>query len=146
MNYLHQSEIGVHGHLKSKNCLVDIRFCLKIGDYGLPRFESNYSRFINCSLRNAKKHWDHPVDAQSLLWTAPEILRKLVGENDKRSQFYGTQKSDIYSFGIILHEIIFRKGPFYLEDENGAFRQLELSHILAQVAQVMSWPQQHGKN
>ena len=133
MNYLHQSEIGVHGHLKSKNCLVDIRFCLKIGDYGLP------------SLRNAKKHWDHPVDAQSLLWTAPEILRKLVGENDKRSQFCGTQKSDVFSFGIILHEIIFRKGPFYLEDENGQIRQLEFSHILAQVAQVMSW-QQHGEN
>jgi serine/threonine protein kinase len=136
MNYLHQCEIGVHGHLKSKNCLVDIRFCLKIGDYGLP------------SLRNAKKHWDHPVDAQSLLWTAPEILRKLVGENDKRSQFCGTQKSDVYSFGIILHEIIFRKGPFYLEDENGQIRQLEFSHILAQVAQVMSWQhsQQHGEN
>ena len=29
----------------------------------------------------------------------------------------GTQKGDIYSFAIICQEIVYRKGPFWLEDD-----------------------------
>jgi len=29
----------------------------------------------------------------------------------------GTQKGDVYSFAIICQEIIYRKGPFWLEDD-----------------------------
>lgn len=38
---------------------------------------------------------------------APEILR----DNKLKC---GTQKADVYAFAIIMHEIIFRQGPFYL--------------------------------
>lgn len=39
-----------------------------------------------------------------LFWTAPEILR-----NPKT---LGSQKGDVYSFGIILYEIFSRMGVF----------------------------------
>lgn len=40
-----------------------------------------------------------------MLWRAPELLRAgLSAEN--------TKEGDVYSFGIILHEIISRQGPY----------------------------------
>ena len=42
----------------------------------------------------------------ALLWTAPEILRDPIPSRN------GTQQGDIYSFAIILQEILFRCGPY----------------------------------
>uniref|UniRef100_A0A8B9KHQ3 Guanylate cyclase n=1 Tax=Astyanax mexicanus TaxID=7994 RepID=A0A8B9KHQ3_ASTMX len=97
MNYLHNSYIGSHGNLKSSNCVVDSRFVLKITDYGLASFRSSYDNEDSHELYARK------------LWTAPELLIY------DRPPPQGTQKGDIYSFGIILQEIALRNGPFYVE-------------------------------
>ncbi|KAA0716523.1 Atrial natriuretic peptide receptor 2 [Triplophysa tibetana] len=97
MNYLHNSYIGSHGDLKSSNCVVDSRFVLKITDYGLASFRSSCENEDSYALY-AKK-----------LWTAPELLIY------DRHPSQGTQKGDVYSFGIILQEIALRNGPFYVE-------------------------------
>ncbi|CAB1332717.1 unnamed protein product [Coregonus sp. 'balchen'] len=96
MNYLHNSYIGSHGNLKSSNCVVDSRFVLKITDYGLASFRSSCENDDSHALY-AKK-----------LWTAPELLIY------DRHPPQGTQKGDVYSFGIILQEIALRNGPFYI--------------------------------
>ncbi|XP_059816635.1 atrial natriuretic peptide receptor 2-like, partial [Hypanus sabinus] len=51
---------------------------------------------------------EQPQINREKLWTAPEILRM-------ESPPTGTQKGDVYSFGIILQEVGLRKGPFFIE-------------------------------
>ncbi|XP_056409707.1 atrial natriuretic peptide receptor 2 [Hyla sarda] len=97
MCFLHRSIISCHGNLKSSNCVVDSRFVLKITDYGLASFRSTCDADDVYALY-AKK-----------LWTAPELLR--MG----RPPPQGTQKGDVYSFGIILQEIALRNGAFYIQ-------------------------------
>ena len=46
------------------------------------------------------------VASPEMLWTAPELLRM-----DERP-VNGTQAGDVYSFAIIVQEILFRTEPF----------------------------------
>lgn len=40
MHYLHyNTPIGVHGNLKSTNCVIDSRWVCKITDFGLDKFK-----------------------------------------------------------------------------------------------------------
>nr|CAB3264428.1 atrial natriuretic peptide receptor 1-like [Phallusia mammillata] len=95
MCFLHGSALHSHGNLKSTNCVVDSRFVLKITDYGLASF------------RSTPTYGDDKY-SEKKLWTAPELLRS------SGRQAGGTQKGDVYSFGIILQEIALRKGTFYV--------------------------------
>ena len=45
-----------------------------------------------------------------LLWTAPELLRTDIPSNR------GSQPGDVYSFSIILQEIIYRDMPYFMND------------------------------
>ncbi|KAM9405586.1 atrial natriuretic peptide receptor 1 isoform 1-T4 [Salvelinus alpinus] len=99
MAFLHNSVIVSHGNLKSSNCVVDNRFVLKITDYGLSSFRTE-SNTDDAHAYYARK-----------LWMAPELLRL------ERPPPCGTQKGDVYSFGIILQEVALRHGAFYLEGE-----------------------------
>ncbi|XP_039759155.1 receptor-type guanylate cyclase gcy-28 [Pararge aegeria] len=95
MCYLH-SGLGAHGKLRSSNCLIDGRFVLKISDYGLNTL---------CTPTDLIKD-----DAYyfKLLWTAPELVAGSVYPG-----VVASLKGDVYSFGIILEEIVLRAGPFH---------------------------------
>ncbi|KAL2094905.1 hypothetical protein ACEWY4_009624 [Coilia grayii] len=95
MKYLHNRGI-IHGRLKSRNCVVDGRFVLKVTDYGL----SEILRSQNITLHESK-----PED---LLWTAPEMLR-----DPSRA---ATHSADVYSTSIIMQEVISRCSPFCMLD------------------------------
>ncbi|XP_065214464.1 atrial natriuretic peptide receptor 1-like isoform X2 [Planococcus citri] len=104
MCYLHSSDIKSHGGLKSSNCVVDSRFVLKITDFGLRSVRTDAESSSNGS--NSYAYW------RRLLWTAPELLRMRIVPPE------GTPKGDVYSFAIIVHEIVTRQGPFYLGESS----------------------------
>ncbi|XP_014016703.1 atrial natriuretic peptide receptor 1 [Salmo salar] len=116
MAFLHNSVIVSHGNLKSSNCVVDNRFVLKITDYGLSSFRTE-SNTDDAHAYYARK-----------LWMAPELLRL------ESPPPCGTQKGDVYSFGIILQEVALRHGAFYLEGE-----PLSPKEIMDRVA-LGEWP------
>ncbi|XP_055959262.1 atrial natriuretic peptide receptor 1 [Patella vulgata] len=96
MCFLTQSSIGYHGNLSSSVCLIDNRFSVKITDYGLP------SLFCN-----EKKDYDSQEYKTECLWKAPEVLRSVTTK--------GSKEADVYSYGIILYEILSREQPFFEE-------------------------------
>uniref|UniRef100_A0A672QKT8 Guanylate cyclase n=1 Tax=Sinocyclocheilus grahami TaxID=75366 RepID=A0A672QKT8_SINGR len=116
MAFLHNSVIVSHGNLKSSNCVVDNRFVLKITDYGLS------------SIRTESDTEDAHSYYARKLWMAPELLRMECFPPG------GTQKGDIYSFGIILQEVALRRGVFYLEVDS-----LSPKEIVDRVA-LGEWP------
>ncbi|XP_029170688.1 retinal guanylyl cyclase 2 isoform X2 [Nylanderia fulva] len=94
MRYIHGTPIRVHGYLTSRNCVIDARWVLKVTDYGLPAFYE------------AQNIVPPVKTARDLLWTAPELLRY---PNLRKK---GTQTGDVYSFGIIMQEVVVRGEPF----------------------------------
>uniref|UniRef100_A0A8C8J5D6 Guanylate cyclase n=1 Tax=Oncorhynchus tshawytscha TaxID=74940 RepID=A0A8C8J5D6_ONCTS len=97
MKYLHNRDV-IHGRLKSRNCLVDGRFVLKVTEYG-------FNEILSTQSINFDK--GRPEDQ---LWVAPELLRNSTLM--KRGTFQG----DVYSFAIIMQEVIARCAPFCMLD------------------------------
>uniref|UniRef100_A0A1I8PTX7 Guanylate cyclase n=1 Tax=Stomoxys calcitrans TaxID=35570 RepID=A0A1I8PTX7_STOCA len=101
MRYLHASPLRVHGTLTSRNCVVDARWVLKITDYGLPQFYE------------AQGVQPTPRTAKEMLWCAPEQLRSLKPhQHHNHSRLMTTQAGDVYSFGIIMQEVVVRGEPY----------------------------------
>eukprot|EP00002_Diphylleia_rotans_P021020 TRINITY_DN4086_c0_g1_i9.p1 TRINITY_DN4086_c0_g1~~TRINITY_DN4086_c0_g1_i9.p1 ORF type:complete len:583 (-),score=171.43 TRINITY_DN4086_c0_g1_i9:525-2273(-) len=88
LTFLHSKEI-IHRDLKSKNVLLDDHFKVKICDFGLARtmeMDGVPRRMTMCGTDD---------------WMAPEIAA---------GNPY-TELSDVFSFGVILLEVIFRQKP-----------------------------------
>ncbi|XP_052688303.1 guanylate cyclase 32E-like isoform X1 [Crassostrea angulata] len=115
MIFIHESEIGFHGNLKSSTCLVDSRWVLQIADFGLQQLVNK----DNSPKPENESYYDE------LLWTAPELLRS------KNTQPQGTQKGDTYSFAIILYEIHGQDGPWGKTKYSSA----EIIHRVTSVAE-----------
>ncbi|KAJ8338274.1 hypothetical protein SKAU_G00372400 [Synaphobranchus kaupii] len=93
MKYLHHRNV-CHGRLKSRNCVVDGRFVLRVTDYG-------YNKVLE-----AQRFPYVEPPAQELLWTAPELLRSAC------PGLSGSMPGDVYSFSIIMQEVVMRGPPF----------------------------------
>ncbi|KAM5248530.1 guanylate cyclase D-like [Ctenodactylus gundi] len=93
MRYLHHRHFP-HGRLKSRNCVVNSHFVLKVTDHGYAE------------LLDAQQSLQPQPAPEELLWTAPELLRKPGGPGR------GTFKGDVFSMGIILQEVLTRGPPY----------------------------------
>ena len=102
----------VHRDLKSLNLLLDSKWNLKVSDMGLTRVSSgpsNNEKDLFTHLPTQFKdelsrcHGNQP--AGTVHWTAPEIVAECL-EVD-----YAL--ADIYSFGIILWELLTREQPYF---------------------------------
>lgn len=85
MNYMHSKNI-IHRDLKSKNLLVDENVRVKVCDFGLARNPDATRPMSMCG-----------TDA----WIAPEVMLGLDYN----------EKADVFSYGMVLAEIITRKKP-----------------------------------
>ncbi|XP_077359682.1 guanylate cyclase 2G [Festucalex cinctus] len=99
MDFIHKSRLKFHGNLKTSTCMVDSRLQVKLSGFGLWGFK--YGGKGNRGTGTPKY--------EGLFWTAPELLRQVdPGVN-------GTPKGDIYSFAIILWELMYnsKSGPYH---------------------------------
>jgi tRNA A-37 threonylcarbamoyl transferase component Bud32 len=93
MSYLHSQGV-LHCDLKSSNVLITDSWTVKIADFGLSFLFPEDEPFDTAKVPLGCVGTHH--------WIAPEVLR---GE-----EF--SQAADVYSFGVILWEMIHRKIPF----------------------------------
>jgi len=63
--------------------------------------------------------WLHCCDhlLTDMLWTAPELLYKRQTGLSTKKTAQGTQPADIYSFAIILQEIVYRALPYQATEQ-----------------------------
>lgn len=98
--HLHACGTG-HGNLKSTNCLVDDHWTLRLADFGLAAWRPR------------------PGRAFEDLWRAPEVLRGRRPAAAARP----SPQADLYAFGIVVHELLGRRGPFGLRHPETALRR-----------------------
>eukprot|EP00479_Gromia_sphaerica_P009089 TRINITY_DN3713_c0_g1_i1.p1 TRINITY_DN3713_c0_g1~~TRINITY_DN3713_c0_g1_i1.p1 ORF type:complete len:278 (+),score=31.09 TRINITY_DN3713_c0_g1_i1:262-1095(+) len=101
MAYLH-SKRRVHGDLKSLNILLDDQWTAQVADFGDSFLLSDISGMSN---REEKERGG--VLRGTAAWKAPELLK---GDHP-------TLKVDVYSYGIVLWELLVWKFPFVMVSE-----------------------------
>ncbi|XP_072139807.1 receptor-interacting serine/threonine-protein kinase 1 isoform X2 [Mobula birostris] len=116
MAYLHDMNI-VHKDLKPENILVDADYHIKIADLGVSIFRT-WSRLTTEELKRRRQMGSKlQNNAGTLAYLAPEHLLSL---NTK-----ATEKSDVYSFSIVVWVILTNKEPY----EN-ALNDAQVMHLV----------------
>jgi serine/threonine protein kinase len=102
MCWLHSpTQSIIHRDLKSSNLLVDDHYRIKVCDFGLSQV-----------LAAGEQARDERSAKGTPLWMAPEVMQFKPFD----------RKCDVYSFGIVLWEIVTREEPFKEFNNYNVFR------------------------
>ncbi|MFQ6633904.1 hypothetical protein Gotur_011629, partial [Gossypium turneri] len=97
LHYLHTGakHAVIHRHINSSSILLDEEWCCKLSDFGLSKLGPR-------SMSKALIRMDTRPAAGTIGYVDPEYA--LYGEL--------TEKSDVFSFGVVLFEVVFGKKAF----------------------------------
>ncbi|GMT25293.1 hypothetical protein PFISCL1PPCAC_16590, partial [Pristionchus fissidentatus] len=121
LEYLHSSVIGYHGSLSPWSCLIDRNWMIKLSDYGIANALERWEKGMSISVETLKEGEDKSAATQktSILYNAPELLKNRESNRLRTSDQSWMkqtqakrQAGDIYSFGMVMYEILFRALPF----------------------------------
>ncbi|XP_076898928.1 serine/threonine-protein kinase STY46-like [Bidens hawaiensis] len=87
MEYLHKNNI-IHRDLKTANLLMDAHNVVKVADFGVARFQNQDGVMT--------------AETGTYRWMAPEVINHEPYD----------QKADVFSFGIVLWELVTAKIPY----------------------------------
>jgi len=125
--YIHEysSRKYAHGNLKSSKILLDNELHPHISGFGLTRLVSGYPKVTDHSLSSMTQSIDQAFAAR-LSVSAPASAY-LAPEARASSDCKSFQKCDVYSFGVILLELLTGRLPYGSSENEG---EEELVNVL----------------
>ncbi|CAJ0928991.1 unnamed protein product, partial [Mesorhabditis belari] len=121
LEYLHASVIGYHGSLTPWSCLIDRNWMVKLTDYGIANALERWDKQGAIATETLKEGSDKSgaIQRTSVLYNPPEMLRNQevnrrrgMDQNWLKQSTLRRQSSDIYAFGMVMYEILYRSLPF----------------------------------
>ncbi|GMT21741.1 hypothetical protein PFISCL1PPCAC_13038, partial [Pristionchus fissidentatus] len=121
LEYLQASPIAYHGSLTPWSCLIDRNWMVKLSDYGVAEPIERWEKGSLITVDELKNDDDKSNAKQrtSALYDAPEMLKmreknkqRRIDQDWQRQTAVRRQLGDVYAFGMIMYEIIFRALPF----------------------------------